>query len=138
MKCRIGLWVSRSRSGRPAALHVACVLGFLLAACAPGAPDGSAVSGPSETGSDVTLAWERPTTDAEGNSLEDLAGFRIYVATESPLEPEGAEQVEVGDTTRHTFSDLEPGVYFLAVSAVDTAGNESELSEEVRAEVGDL
>lgn len=118
-------------------LRAVCALGFLSAACAPGAPDGSAVSGPSDDGSEVTLAWERPTTDAEGNSLEDLAGFRIYVATESPVDPEGAEVVEVGDTTRYTFSELEPGVYFLAVSSVDTAGNESELSGEVQTEVGD-
>lgn len=136
MNLRIGPWDPRSRWSVPAVVYAACALGFLWAACVPGAPDGSAVSGPSEDGSDVTLAWDRPTTDAEGNSLEDLSGFRIYVATESPVEPEGAERVEVGDTTRHTFSDLEPGVYFLAVSAVDTAGNESELSDEVRAEVG--
>lgn len=137
MKLRIGRRGPRSRFRVPAVLQTACALGFLWVACAPGAPDGSTVSGPSDNDSDVTLAWERPTTDAEGNSLEDLSGFRIYVATESPVEPEAADVVEVGDTTRHTFSDLEPGVYFLAVSAVDTAGNESELSDEVQAEVGD-
>lgn len=108
---------------------------LLAAACAPGAPEGSDVSGPGEVSREVTIAWERPTRDAQGGSLGDLAGFRIYVTQDSPVTRSGADMIEVEDTTRHTFSEFEPGVYFLAVSAVDTAGNESQLSDQIRAEV---
>lgn len=113
---------------------VVSALVVFLAACAPGAPE-SGPTGPA--GDRITLAWTAPSTDAEGAPLGDLAGYRVYYASESPVTREAAERVEVGDTTRHTLSGLEPGVYFLAVAAVDTAGNESELSEEIRAELGE-
>lgn len=135
MNDRIGPSERRPRPVARTALHAVSALVLLSMACSPDAPGASDVSGPPGSDAAVTLAWDRPTTDAEGNDLGDLASFRIYVATASPVERDGAEMVEVGDTTRHTITDLEGGVYYLAVSAVDTAGNESELSDEVRAEV---
>lgn len=125
-----------STAGRPAgarSVSITAAVALLALACAPEAPEGAGLAGPSSPG--VTLAWERPTSDAEGDRLGDLAGFRIYVDGQSPVERDRAEVVEVGDTTRHTFADLSPGVHHLAIAAVDTAGNESALSDELRLEV---
>jgi fibronectin type 3 domain-containing protein len=44
--------------------------------------------------------------------------------------------IDVGDTTEFTVENLEAGTYYFAVTAVDKAGNESDLSEELRVEVG--
>jgi len=81
---------------------------------------------PAETAA-ATLIWEGPAMNEDGTQLEDLAGFNVYQKSEdgefvwvaSALEP----QV--------TFEDMPPGVHTYAVSAYDTSGNESYLSDEV-------
>lgn len=116
-------------------LLAAAVLMVLAAGCAPDAPDGGIPTHPSDRFS-VTLAWDAPATDAMGGALTDLAGYRLYHSPSQPANgPDGA-MVEVGPEAQYTVENLEPGVYFFAVTAVDEAGNESELSEELRAEVG--
>ena len=70
----------------------------------------------------ITLAWD-PNTEP------DLAGYKIYYGTSSR---QYTVTVDVGNVTRYTIRDLdESRVYYLAVTAYDTAGNESELSDEV-------
>ena len=86
-------------------------------------------------GSSVSLSWQAPTVNADGTPLGDLAGFRIYYGTASPLTVENATVVDLGDVTSYTASNLQPGVYYFAVSAVDQNGNASSLSEEVSAEI---
>lgn len=108
---------------------------LLTAACVPEAPTGSgAVTGGPTS---LSVAWTPPENDASGGQLGDLAGYRLYYARSSPVTREDAKMVEVGDTTRHTVTGLEPGVYFVGVTAVDTAGNESDLSGELRVELAD-
>jgi len=106
-----------------------------LAACAPDAPEGGIPTHPSDRFS-VTLAWDPPATDAMGDALEDLAGYRLYHSRSTP--PNGAEgtQVEVGAATQYKVENLEAGTYYIAVTAIDEAGNESALSNELRVEVG--
>lgn len=114
-------------------------LSFLLLAvlaCTPPAPDGLTEPPPGSGTHSVTLAWDAPTTDARGDPLSDLAAYRLYVGSETPLIPEGARMIDVGTETTYTVTDLEPGVYYFAVSAVDIDGNESALSQEVSAQVG--
>lgn len=107
----------------------------LLVACAPESPEGGLPTHPSERFS-VTLAWDAPSTDAMGNALEDLAGFRIYHSPVMPPDgPEGT-RIEVGGATEYTVQDLAAGSYWFAVTAVDASGNESDLSEALRVEVG--
>lgn len=132
---RTGRRIRKGRTGRrvagPAAPKILVTLTVLTGACAPGEPAG----GPTAPTGEISLAWDAPNLDTEGNPLGGLHGYRIYYATASPVTRETADVIEVGDGTWYTFSGLGPGVYHLAVAAVDTAGNESELSEEVRAEV---
>jgi hypothetical protein len=44
--------------------------------------------------------------------------------------------IEVGEATQYTLENLEAGTYFFAVTAIDRSGNESDLSQELRVEVG--
>jgi hypothetical protein len=88
-----------------------------------------------EVKSGVSLAWQAPTSNADGTPLGDLAGFRVYYGTVSPLTVDNSTAVDVGNVTSHTVSDLQPGTYYFAVSAVDQNDNASQMSDEVSAEV---
>jgi hypothetical protein len=78
----------------------------------------------SPTGS-VTLSW---SANAEG----DLAGYKIYFGTSSGNYTSPGSPVVIGKTTTYTLTGLQRNTtYFFALSAYDSAGNESALSAEV-------
>ncbi len=82
---------------------------------------------------DVTLEWRRPTQNEDGSPLTDLAGYRIYYGDRS-----GRYADSIGLMTPDALSHavvLPSGDYFLAMTAVDTEGNESAFSNEVRRSV---
>jgi hypothetical protein len=105
---------------------------------APGGADdpvGPGIQGP-EARYSVQLRWLPPETDAEGRPLHDLDGFRLYFAPAAePLMEEGGS-IEVGLEAEGLVTGLSAGVWQFAVTAIDTAGNESTPSEAIRAEVG--
>ena len=115
------------------ALGVLLVSAF-AAGCAPDGPGDGIPTHPSDTYS-VTLEWDAPTTDAVGRPLEDLSGYRLYYReTESAA---GSEtMIELGAETGVTVSGLAAGDYLFAVTALDTLGNESDLSNPLPVEVG--
>ncbi len=78
----------------------------------------------------VTLAWDAPTTNADGTPLEDLAGYKLYDGKTSATY---TAVTDVGNVTAFRLKDLPAGPRFFAVTAYDTAGNESEFSVEVSA-----
>ena len=125
----------RERDMRRGVLALGGVLAFaFVAACAPDGPGGGIPTHPGDTYS-VTLEWDAPTTDAIGRPLEDLSGYRLYYwQTESAT---GSEtMIELGTETGVTVSGLLAGDYLFAVTALDTLGNESELSDPLPVEVG--
>lgn len=127
----------RERSGTLTALAVAGAIGVLggLHACSPEGPAGGIPTHPSD-GFSVTLEWDAPTEDAAGRPLTDLAGFRLYYSpTLPPSGPEG-ERLDVGLDTRATVPGLPAGRYFFAVTALDSVGNESDLSLPVEVQLG--
>lgn len=72
----------------------------------------------------VDLAWD-------SNPEPNLAGYRVYYGTASG---KYTNSIDVGKTTAYRLTGLSEGLrYYLAVTAYDTAGNESDLSEEVYA-----
>jgi len=120
--------------------HAGVLLGVLCAlvlyACRPGGPDGDPGTGPpSSTAVSVTLEWDPPVTDATGDPLDDLAGYRLYFGTSTPLSVARDTFVDVGLATTHTLVGLEPGTWYFATTAVDESGNESVLSAELRADL---
>jgi hypothetical protein len=74
--------------------------------------------------------------DAEGQPLGDLAGFRLYYAPAPQSVMQDGAAVEVGLDAESLVTDLSAGAWRFAVTAVDTAGNESDPSEIVQVEVG--
>ena len=72
----------------------------------------------------LTLAWDSNTED-------DLAGYKIYYGT---LSGDYDFTRDVGDVTQYTVRGLEPETrYYLALTAYDFSGNESDFSGEVSA-----
>lgn len=78
---------------------------------------------------EIGVGWDAPTQNVDGSPLTDLAGFRIYYGDSSGAY---ANMIEVTDpaAVSHTLSLLS-GSYFIAMTAVDTDGNESAHSNEI-------
>ena len=79
---------------------------------------------------DIELAWDAPTENADGSTLTDLAGYRVYRGATSGSY---AQVEEAGTQTSFTLTGLQQGqVYFFATTAYDTSGNESAFSDELQ------
>ena len=66
------------------------------------------------------------------NRESDLAGYKVYVGTASGTYSFPRSAFVTGKVTSYTVSNLPKGqTYFFAISAYDSAGNESVLSGEV-------
>lgn len=77
----------------------------------------------SSTGS-VTLSWS-------ANGENDLAGYKIYLGTSSGNYTASGSPTVIGKVTSYTVTGLQRNTtYFFALSAYDSAGNESALSGE--------
>jgi len=76
----------------------------------------------------VSLSWTAPTTNTNGTPLTDLAGYKIYYGTSSG---NYSQNIDVGNVTTYTLSNLAAGSYYFAATAYDTAGNQSAFSNEV-------
>jgi hypothetical protein len=73
----------------------------------------------------VNLAWN-------ANTESDLAGYKVHVGTASGVYT--LLNINVGNVTSFTVTGLAPGdVYYFAVTAYDTGGAESGVSNEVSA-----
>ena len=73
----------------------------------------------------MTLTWT-------ANGEPDLAGYKVYVGTASGTYSFPGSAFLPGEVTSYTVSNLPKGqTYFFAISAYDSAGNESALSAEV-------
>ena len=73
----------------------------------------------------VTLAWK-------ANQEPDLAGYKLYIGTGSGIYNFTGSPFSINIATRSTAFNLPKGqTYFFALSALDTAGNESVLSSEI-------
>ncbi len=70
----------------------------------------------------LDLAWDP-------NSEPDLGGYKIYYGTESG---NYINFIDVGNVTSYTMGSLLDGItYYVAITAYDSAGNESNFSGEV-------
>ena len=82
----------------------------------------------------LTLAWDAPTTNTDGSSLNpatDLSQYNIYYGTESLTYTTVVNVTNPGTTTISKTLNLSPGTYYFSVTTVDTSGQESSYSNEV-------
>jgi len=91
----------------------------------PPSPPSSSTPPASPSTANVTLTWS-------ANVESDLAGYKIYVGTNSGTYNFPGSPFVAGKVTSYTITNLPKGqTYFFALSAYDSAGNESGLSAEV-------
>ena len=87
-----------------------------------------------QTSGSVTLAWEPPTSNTDGSTLTNLAGYRIHYGTESG-EYDQMVDIDSAGITSYVIENLSPGTYYFAISAVATNGAEGEPSREASKEI---
>lgn len=87
------------------------------------------VNAPPVTTSSVTISWTPPTQNTDGSTLTALAGYYIYYGT-SPSNLSSATRVQIAGTsmTSYTITDLTSGTWYFAMSAYDSSGNQSALT----------
>ncbi len=95
--------------------------------CGGGGGDTSSVP---ETG--ITLAWDAPTTMTDGSPLTDLGGYKVYYGTSTR---NYTASIDVGNFTTASLGNISPGTWYIAVTAYDTAGNESDYSKEISTQI---
>lgn len=127
------MWRERDMRMRKPMLGAALALA-LAGGCTPDGPGNGIPTHPTDTWS-VTLEWDAPTEDAVGRPLDDLSEYRLYYR-ETAAAVGSEVMVELGADTRVTVTGLAAGEYLFAVTALDTLGNESDLSEPLAVEVG--
>jgi hypothetical protein len=78
----------------------------------------------------TSIAWQAPSQNVDGTPIEGLSGYRIHVGSVSGSYN---QTISLNTPTALTATvDLVPGEYFIALSVIDSAGNESALSNEVK------
>ena len=80
----------------------------------------------------VSISWMPPLANNDGSALIDLAGYRIY-SGRSPNDLRTLVYIRTPALTRWFINMLDSGRHYFAVTAVNTAGVESELSGTVTA-----
>jgi hypothetical protein len=142
--------LSRMLASRP---HPKSILAALFAAVAVSACGGGGGGGsdpasspasaaptpapPPPAAGSVTLTWEGPTTNADSvnSPLADLAGYRVYMSTTAgsygSIPASTVNASAPGATQQSTIASLAAGRYYFVVTASDTSGNESVVSNEI-------
>lgn len=120
---------------------LALLLAVFLTACGGGGGGGGGgSSSPPPTQPDnatdrtVQLSWTAPTTREDNSPLRmsELSGYRLYYfLDDSNQEQDRVLDIAGGTTTRTEITLPGPGTYFIAVTAVDSAGLVSRLSNYV-------
>lgn len=78
---------------------------------------------------DISIMWDP-------NNEPDIAGYKVYYGTRSRTYE---NSINVGNVTSYTLNNLKlDTIYFLAVTAYDTNGLESDYSEEIGVMIKDL
>lgn len=133
-------WASFSTStgaltGTPSSSHVGSYSNIVISAS-----DGTnrtslrafniAVNSPGTSSGSATLSWTPPTTNTNGTTLTNLAGYRIYYGT-SPSSLTRTVTLSNAGLTRYVISDLSAATWYFSVRAYSSSGAESVASNTV-------
>lgn len=123
-------------TGTPGLSDVGVYAGIVIrvsdgaASVATGAFSITVVSSPTTTGTGsgtATLSWSPPQQNTDGGALRDLAGYWVYRGT-STATLTRSFQIANPATTQYVVSQLPSGTHYFAVTAYNTSGAESALS----------
>jgi hypothetical protein len=78
----------------------------------------------------ATLSWVAPTTDTNGDALNNLGGYRIYYGLGASDLRQTVNIANVGTQT-YVINNLGSGTWYFAVKALTNTGVESALSQVV-------
>ena len=84
------------------------------------------VASPNSGAGNATLSWTAPTTNTDGSTLTDLAGYFIYYGT-SPSSLNEVVNVSPG-VNSYVIEGLTTGTWYFAVKSYTNTGAESALS----------
>lgn len=112
----------------------------VAAAAAPGAntkvPDDSAAAAKArkkaarEQSGSATLSWYPPTQNADGSTMSNLAGYRIYYG-KSAKRLDQTIVIDNPGLTRYVVENLVPAKWYFTMTAVNASGKESERARPV-------
>jgi len=77
----------------------------------------------------AALSWTAPTENVDGSALTNLSGYKVYWGSSPRTYSSSANVSGAGATTFTT--NLAPGTWYFAVTAVDSTGGESAKTNEV-------
>jgi len=125
-------------SGTPSATQVGTYAGITITAVAgtktAALPAFSIVVTEGNAQNNVTLSWQAPTQNADGTALVDLKGFKVHYGSASKSYSDTIQVANPGVLT-YVVENLSAGKYYFAVTAYNSAGQESSLSPEVSTQV---
>jgi hypothetical protein len=117
---------SGALTGTPTASQVGTTSGIVISAS-----DGTnrtslpsfniAVNAAGSSSGSATLSWTPPTSNTNGSTLSNLAGYRIYYGTSSSNLSRTITVANAG-VTRYVVPDLAAGTWYFAVRAYTTSG----------------
>ena len=82
------------------------------------------IAGASNSSGSASLSWQAPTTNTDGSSLTNLAGYRIVYGTSQNALNQTITISNPG-TTRYVIDGLSPATWYFAVKAYSSNGTES-------------
>ena len=82
----------------------------------------------------ATVNWTPPTSNSDGSTLTNLAGYRIHYGTASNSLTQSVQVANVG-LTSYTLTNLTGGAWYFGVSAYTSGGQESPLSNVVSKQI---
>lgn len=77
----------------------------------------------------ANLSWLAPDSNVDGSTLSDLAGYRVYWGTSPRTYTETLDISDPSVTSVDVGVDI--GTYYFAMTAIDSAGDESRFSNEL-------
>lgn len=94
-----------------------------------------ASAGAQESAGSATLSWNPPTANADGSTMSDLAGYRIYYGRSATRLD---RTIVIGNPglTRYLIENLAPVRWHFAMTSVNSNGKESKRSRIVSKKVG--
>ncbi len=79
----------------------------------------------------ASLSWVPPAQNADGSTLTDLAGYRVYYGTTAGGPYASSATIANPSVSTFLVENLTPGTYYFVVTARNTAGKESLFSGQV-------
>lgn len=87
-----------------------------------------------EVGEVPVVRWQPPTRNEDGSNLTNLAGYWLYFGRNS-RNYAGRVRIFGDSNTQYRLNELDSGDYYVALTAINTAGEESGYSNEIRVAV---